>query len=108
LRSLVCPPRATRDLRSCPTRRSSDLATVHAATTRLPAEKAENVLRYSRTKTQARACMSNLKNIGTALEMYSTDNSGRFPTALAQDRKSTRLNSSHVAISYAVFCLKKK
>src|SRR5207253_8652231 len=27
----------------------------------------------------------------------------RFP-----DRKSTRLNSSHVAISYAVFCLKKK
>src|SRR5699024_12233766 len=28
------------------------------------------------------------------------------PTAL--DRKSTRLNSSHVSISYAVFCLKKK
>src|SRR5207253_10700341 len=27
---------------------------------------------------------------------------------LSQDRKSTRLNSSHVAISYAVFCLKKK
>src|SRR5437870_11244888 len=26
----------------------------------------------------------------------------------AEDRKSTRLNSSHVAISYAVFCLKKK
>src|SRR5690625_5369322 len=26
----------------------------------------------------------------------------------APDRKSTRLNSSHVAISYAVFCLKKK
>src|SRR5690625_3027783 len=25
----------------------------------------------------------------------------------SQDRKSTRLNSSHVAISYAVFCLKK-
>src|SRR5690625_5330488 len=29
-------------------------------------------------------------------------------TAPAGDRKSTRLNSSHVAISYAVFCLKKK
>src|SRR5690625_5579198 len=29
-------------------------------------------------------------------------------TAEAIDRKSTRLNSSHVAISYAVFCLKKK
>src|SRR5690625_5461817 len=27
---------------------------------------------------------------------------------LLTDRKSTRLNSSHVAISYAVFCLKKK
>src|SRR5437870_7347756 len=27
---------------------------------------------------------------------------------LEGDRKSTRLNSSHVAISYAVFCLKKK
>src|SRR5438477_5219174 len=26
----------------------------------------------------------------------------------AQDRKSTRLNSSHMSISYAVFCLKKK
>src|SRR5699024_11997564 len=26
----------------------------------------------------------------------------------SQDRKSTRLNSSHVSISYAVFCLKKK
>src|SRR5438067_5761626 len=31
---------------------------------------------------------------------------GRDPDAL--DRKSTRLNSSHVSISYAVFCLKKK
>src|SRR5690625_837337 len=30
------------------------------------------------------------------------------PVEIAEDRKSTRLNSSHVAISYAVFCLKKK
>src|SRR3989442_3211331 len=29
-------------------------------------------------------------------------------TRAMQDRKSTRLNSSHVRISYAVFCLKKK
>src|SRR5207253_7954446 len=29
-------------------------------------------------------------------------------TIMPPDRKSTRLNSSHVAISYAVFCLKKK
>src|SRR5437868_12050107 len=32
----------------------------------------------------------------------------RFPAILEIDRKSTRLNSSHVSISYAVFCLKKK
>src|SRR5690625_6454964 len=31
-----------------------------------------------------------------------------LPHEELQDRKSTRLNSSHVAISYAVFCLKKK
>src|SRR5690606_40955213 len=30
------------------------------------------------------------------------------PEITAVDRKSTRLNSSHVKISYAVFCLKKK
>src|SRR5207253_4122062 len=30
------------------------------------------------------------------------------PSLYSRDRKSTRLNSSHVAISYAVFCLKKK
>src|SRR5690606_39980384 len=31
-----------------------------------------------------------------------------YPRRLAEDRKSTRLNSSHVKNSYAVFCLKKK
>src|SRR5690606_41923746 len=31
-----------------------------------------------------------------------------FPLLSCRDRKSTRLNSSHVKISYAVFCLKKK
>src|SRR5436190_9763838 len=30
------------------------------------------------------------------------------PTSASRDRKSTRLNSSHTVISYAVFCLKKK
>src|SRR5690625_6613842 len=37
-------------------------------------------------------------------------NSAKIPGLPGQgtDRKSTRLNSSHVAISYAVFCLKKK
>src|SRR5258708_28941647 len=33
---------------------------------------------------------------------------GRLPAFKAEDRKSTRLNSSHQIISYAVFCLKKK
>src|SRR3712207_8406830 len=37
--------------------------------------------------------------------------SGKFPSTreiCGRDRKSTRLNSSHANISYAVFCLKKK
>src|SRR5207249_8375490 len=33
---------------------------------------------------------------------------GEMGRSLKTDRKSTRLNSSHVSISYAVFCLKKK
>src|SRR3712207_8908684 len=33
---------------------------------------------------------------------------GRSPSSEEIDRKSTRLNSSHANISYAVFCLKKK
>src|SRR5256885_7232186 len=33
---------------------------------------------------------------------------GRAAVGEARDRKSTRLNSSHLVISYAVFCLKKK
>src|SRR2546422_11125601 len=33
---------------------------------------------------------------------------GGFADAIVRDRKSTRLNSSHGYISYAVFCLKKK
>src|SRR3712207_8124569 len=32
----------------------------------------------------------------------------QLPPAVDRDRKSTRLNSSHANISYAVFCLKKK
>src|SRR5207248_3737935 len=37
-----------------------------------------------------------------------TANQARTVSDLYQDRKSTRLNSSHRTISYAVFCLKKK
>src|SRR5690606_21075948 len=38
-------------------------------------------------------------------DLFPLDYNTGIPT---QDRKSTRLNSSHVKISYAVFCLKKK
>src|SRR5690554_7663154 len=42
-------------------------------------------------------------------EMYPTQQSEVSGTIVVRiDRKSTRLNSSHVRISYAVFCLKKK
>src|SRR5438874_12995259 len=49
--------------------------------------------------------------IGAVAEQRDPDRGGVDEVALrrgARDRKSTRLNSSHVEISYAVFCLKKK
>src|SRR5438874_7007743 len=71
------------DLHSFPTRRSSDLGTVLASwvgTTGAAMLLIRPLLRANRER---------------------TDEEHR-------DRKSTRLNSSHVEISYAVFCLKKK
>src|SRR5436309_10782721 len=45
----------------------------------------------------------------TSLARHFTKGDLRFKTTRADvDRKSTRLNSSHVKTSYAVFCLKKK
>src|SRR5690554_7599572 len=41
-------------------------------------------------------------------QVYSIDENGPARFSSTEDRKSTRLNSSHVRISYAVFCLKKK
>src|SRR2546426_5996370 len=43
---------------------------------------------------------------GPRLRMTSSDTSIFELTAGQEDRKSTRLNSSHLVISYAVFCLK--
>src|SRR2546430_10180046 len=40
--------------------------------------------------------------------LFATKNGVVKKTVLSEDRKSTRLNSSHSQISYAVFCLKKK
>src|SRR5438034_5139935 len=39
---------------------------------------------------------------------YGATNHRRIGAGPTRDRKSTRLNSSHTVISYAVFCLKKK
>src|SRR5207249_12013366 len=46
-----------------------------------------------------------LNRLGYGLAGHSGE---RRAIAFRRDRKSTRLNSSHVSISYAVFCLKKK
>src|SRR5438552_8536781 len=91
--------RILRTLHSFPTRRSSDLAggarsfdqnaRPHAAYTR--AADGEQPLRDHRR----RAALARGENCW----------SRGSPSA---DRKSTRLNSSHQIISYAVFCLKKK
>src|SRR2546430_5316804 len=48
-----------------------------------------------------------LRNIVSQATPVMTANSSR-ETMFLRDRKSTRLNSSHSQISYAVFCLKKK
>src|SRR5207249_8607927 len=52
---------------------------------------------------QADALNAATSRRSTVLDMQAERSPGRF-----RDRKSTRLNSSHVSISYAVFCLKKK
>src|SRR5437660_9399787 len=81
---------AHRDLHSFPTRRSSDLG---------PRRRARRlVVSGSHGETPAwRPCRPTR-----------TARPRRGDRRAASDRKSTRLNSSHVAISYAVFCLKKK
>src|SRR5947207_3870774 len=47
-------------------------------------------------------------NLRYSAEKTSGGGCPKFTTAGLLDRKSTRLNSSHTVISYAVFCLKKK
>src|SRR5437868_12632544 len=56
-------------------------------------------LRFKRATRVENACATGSAAIHQGL---------RAIEARAADRKSTRLNSSHVSISYAVFCLKKK
>src|SRR5438309_6271939 len=78
-----------RDLHSFPTRRSSDLS---AATMRRPP--------VPTPPDAARWC-------ARTIAPTPSEWNGRAPRPIP-DRKSTRLNSSHSSISYAVFCLKKK
>src|SRR5439155_26547955 len=89
-----------RDLHSFPTRRSSDLFRLLPAPDRLacPAH-----------HTPQEAVMTSLIPRDTFFQDL-FDFRRDFDQILEEsiDRKSTRLNSSHVAISYAVFCLKKK
>src|SRR5207249_10256738 len=87
------------DLHSFPTRRSSDLVRQAAGHGRLAAC-APRRLRFGPRKQWQRRVVF-LSCAGAERDA----NPERIKPA---DRKSTRLNSSHVSISYAVFCLKKK
>src|SRR5205807_10617446 len=51
---------------------------------------------------------SPIAQIAVQLECNGTFKDVTVEVGLNKDRKSTRLNSSHLVISYAVFCLKKK
>src|SRR5688500_19068440 len=81
------------DLHSFPTRRSSDLPDRRA---RRPERDAEP----ARSDDDQRDAAGDAQAARRAQA-----HRGRHPP---QDRKSTRLNSSHLVISYAVFCLKKQ
>src|SRR5207249_11550957 len=85
------------DLHSFPTRRSSDLKLSDPAYER-EAARALNRRNYSQ--------YHNLPD--TIAAYHQGDNRKNEKGEYAGDRKSTRLNYSHVSISYAVFCLKKK
>src|SRR5690606_41528064 len=48
------------------------------------------------------------KRVNGGVEILATDSTANVSGTATPDRKSTRLNSSHVKTSYAVFCLKTK
>src|SRR5207253_11162731 len=89
-------------LLSFPTRRSSDLRAAASPASAL-------TFPYASCPTGGPSCTTSSRFGSLAAceaALTVTRAAGSPPTNL--DRKSTRLNSSHVAISYAVFCLKKK
>src|SRR5690606_42001392 len=85
---------------SFPTRRSSDLNAVANSPALIPATLANF---SSCAPPPSTACAI----VIITREIDDPPASALMPTE-DRDRKSTRLNSSHVKISYAVFCLKKK
>src|SRR5690606_41646329 len=95
---------APRDLPSFPTRRSSDLA-------RLPRGYSfERSLVHHRNRFRRTIDAYATAEVSRERVRYRSPEGPllRRSSAATPDRKSTRLNSSHVKISYAVFCLKKK
>src|SRR5690606_40470445 len=90
--------RDRRALHSFPTRRSSDL--------RLSREGRE--LTLDAIAAEALVSRATAYRYFPSLEALLAEASLDLATPSPEDRKSTRLNSSHVKISYAVFCLKKK
>src|SRR5207249_10127093 len=97
-----------RDLHSFPTRRSSDLSGFAAAmwAEELILNWRDNHLEFSAPRVHflTGKPLDRLRNAEPVpFDLQITLWSGN-----RRDRKSTRLNSSHVSISYAVFCLKKK
>src|SRR5690606_39938603 len=91
-----------RDLHSFPTRRSSDLTAISLFEPELISDDTTRQI-VEILKEGSEHLQETLNN---HIDILSQQNSLHVP--LEQDRKSTRLNSSHVKISYAVFCLKKK
>src|SRR2546430_4874173 len=55
-----------------------------------------------------RSMQGSIKALGVVCAAFEFDFMGGSMGSVVGDRKSTRLNSSHSQISYAVFCLKKK
>src|SRR5690606_40635164 len=98
---IVLPP-CTRKLHSSfPTRRSSDLADELGAITGI------FPLAFAATMVPVGVALDRYGVKPVSLVLLAISGLGAVLAALAPDRKSTRLNSSHVKISYAVFCLKK-
>src|SRR3712207_7095375 len=57
---------------------------------------------------RSREPLEEVRGVGCRVEPPVVDQPEGASIELEKDRKSTRLNSSHANISYAVFCLKKK